>query len=52
LYLMRAGILLEEKGDYKKALEVYQRIQKEFYRTSQGQQIEKYITRAKVKGNL
>ncbi len=52
LYLMRAGILLEEKGDYKKALEIYQRIQKEFYRTSQGQQIEKYITRAKIKGNL
>jgi tetratricopeptide (TPR) repeat protein len=52
LYLMRAGILLEDKGEFEKALAIYQRIEKEFYRTSEGQQIEKYITRVKVKGNL
>lgn len=52
VYLFRAGILLEEKGDYKKALEMYTRIQKDFYKSTEARQIEKYITRAKIKGNL
>jgi tetratricopeptide (TPR) repeat protein len=52
IYLMRAAILLEGKGEFKDALKVYERIQKEFNRSSEGQQIDKYITRVKVKGNL
>lgn len=52
LYLMRAGILLEEMSDYKEALKVYQRIEQEFNSTKEGREIEKYIARAKVKGNL
>ncbi|NJK98509.1 MAG: tetratricopeptide repeat protein [Bacteroidales bacterium] len=52
IYLMRAGILLEEKGDYKKAVDTYSRIEKEFSKSSEARQIEKYITRAEIKGNL
>jgi tetratricopeptide (TPR) repeat protein len=52
IYLMRAGLLLEETGSYKKALDIYQRIEKEFNKTNEGQQISKYITRVKVKGNF
>ena len=52
LYLMRAGILLEEKNDFKQAFELYERIQKEYFKSQEGQQIEKYITRVKIKGNL
>jgi tetratricopeptide (TPR) repeat protein len=52
IYLMRAGVLLESKGDYKSALEVFETIQNDFSKTYEGQQIEKYITRVKVKGNL
>lgn len=52
VYLMRAGLLLEEKGDFKNALEAYETIQKEFLKSYEGQQIEKYITRAKIKGNI
>jgi tetratricopeptide (TPR) repeat protein len=52
IYLMRAGILLEERGNFKKALAIYEHIQKDFYQTAEGQQIEKYITRTKIKGNL
>jgi len=52
VYLMRAGILLEEKGNFDKALKVYETIQKEHAKTYEGQQIEKYIARVKVKGNL
>jgi tetratricopeptide (TPR) repeat protein len=52
LYLMRAGILMEEKGDYKKAAETYTRIEKEYSKSAEARQIEKYITRAELKGNL
>ena len=52
LYFMRAGILLEDKGEFKEALEMYQHIQQYYYRSTEGQQIEKYITRVKIKGNL
>jgi tetratricopeptide (TPR) repeat protein len=52
IYLMRAGILLEEKGQYEKALEVYQTLQSEYSKTYEGSQVEKYITRVKLKGNL
>ena len=52
LYLMRAGILLEDMSKYKDALEVYQRIEKEYNNTREGREIEKYIARVKIKGNL
>jgi tetratricopeptide (TPR) repeat protein len=52
LYLMRAGLLLEEKGDFENALDIYQTIEKEYHATDEGRQVEKYITRVKVKGNL
>ncbi len=52
IYLMRAGILLEETGAFKKALKIYSRIEKEFNKSQEGQQISKYITRVKVEGHL
>lgn len=52
IYLMRAGLLLEQKGDFKKASDTYTRIEKEFSKSDEARQIEKYITRAKLKGNL
>jgi tetratricopeptide (TPR) repeat protein len=52
LYLMRAALLLEEKGDFKKSLELLEKIEKEFNKTAEGQQAEKYIERVKIKGNL
>jgi tetratricopeptide (TPR) repeat protein len=52
VYLFRAGILLEAKGEYKKALAIFERIEKEYNQTPEGRQMEKYITRVKEKGNL
>lgn len=52
LYLMRAGILLEETNDLKSALELYQRIEKEYHSSNEAREIQKYITRVKIKGNL
>jgi len=52
LYLMRAGILMEETNDFKGALGIYQRIEKEYNSTNEGREIQKYISRVKIKGNL
>lgn len=51
VYLMRAAILMEEKGDFKKAVDTYTRIEKEYSKSAEARQIEKYITRAELKGN-
>lgn len=48
LFLMKAGELYELKGDYREALKVYERIEKEFPESTEGSTIEKYITRAKL----
>jgi tetratricopeptide (TPR) repeat protein len=52
LYLMRAGILLEQMNNYKDALDLYERIEKEHNNTKEGREVAKYIARVKTKGNL
>ncbi|HOE04418.1 MAG TPA: tetratricopeptide repeat protein [Bacteroidales bacterium] len=49
IYLMRAGLAYESLNKWDKALEVYNRIDKEYYGTTEQRNIEKYITRAKLK---
>jgi len=47
-FLLKAGLLFEEKGEYQEALKRYERIQKEYPNTTEGRDIEKYIARAKA----
>ena len=47
MFLMRAGWTYENMGNYTEALKLYELIQKEFYKSSESREIEKYITRAK-----
>ena len=49
LYLLRAGILLENEGRLKEAGELYERIKTEYAASTEGRTIDKYITRVKVK---
>lgn len=49
IYLMKAGQVFEEMGKYDKALEMYQKIDYRYPKTMEGRQVEKYITRAKLK---
>lgn len=49
LFLMKAGTACEIKGNYKKALELYQRIKKDYPRSFEGTTIDKYISFAKKK---
>jgi tetratricopeptide (TPR) repeat protein len=48
LFLKKAGIVYEELGNYKKALEVYEKIETHFPKSEESRDIEKYITRAKL----
>ncbi|MFO7827827.1 MAG: tetratricopeptide repeat protein [Bacteroidales bacterium] len=52
IYLMKVGFVHEQNEEYKKALEVYERIKKEFPESAEGRQIDKYIARveALIKG--
>lgn len=45
IYLKKAGVAYETKSNLKEALEVYERIKKEFPRSSEGKEIEKDIAR-------
>jgi len=48
-YLKKAGLVYEELGNYKKALQVYEQIEKEFPKSDESRDIEKYITIVKTK---
>ncbi|MFC2136634.1 tol-pal system YbgF family protein [Bacteroidota bacterium] len=48
IYLMKAGYAYESLGDYKSALKAYQIIKEEYPESSEGRNIEKYITRAEL----
>ncbi len=47
LFLKRAGLTYEILGKYDKAEELYQRIKKDFPRSNEAREIDKYIARAK-----
>ncbi|HOK39164.1 MAG: tetratricopeptide repeat protein [Bacteroidales bacterium] len=49
IFLMKAGRTCELLNDYEKALELYKKIDKDYYDTPQQREIEKYITRAELK---
>ncbi|KPL16166.1 MAG: hypothetical protein AMS23_05585 [Bacteroides sp. SM1_62] len=48
MFLMKAGLIYENLGDNKKALDVYQRIRKDYPEYSRRNNIEKYITRNRI----
>ncbi len=48
IYHMKAGMVYEELGNYKNALDIYKIIQEKYPDSSEGRSIEKYITRAKL----
>ena len=49
LYLLRAGILLENEGKLNEAAELYERIKTDYAASTEGRTIDKYIARIKVK---
>lgn len=51
IYLIKAGLVYEELGEYESALEVYEKIERDYPNTQEGRQVIKYIARVKVKLN-
>jgi len=49
LYLMRAAFVYEDMGKFDKAVELYEKIQKEHTKSTEARDIEKYIEQAKAK---
>ncbi|MGF1584233.1 MAG: tol-pal system YbgF family protein [Bacteroidales bacterium] len=49
IYWMKAGMIYEELEKYNKALEAYENIKENYPDTTEGGQIEKYITRVQLK---
>ncbi|MDR0712448.1 MAG: tetratricopeptide repeat protein [Prevotellaceae bacterium] len=47
-YLMKAGLLLEVQGKYAEAQKMYEQVKKDFPDTSEGNEADKYITRAQL----
>ncbi|MGZ3904889.1 MAG: tetratricopeptide repeat protein [Bacteroidia bacterium] len=52
IYLKKAASANEAKGNFADAVKLYERIQKEYSRSTEARDIEKFITRAKMLGNL
>jgi tetratricopeptide (TPR) repeat protein len=48
IYLMKVAFVHKQNGDFKKALEAYKRIEKDFPETAEGRQISKYIAQVEV----
>lgn len=51
-YLKKAGFAYELLANYQEALNVYERIKREYPRTNEGREIEKDIAKVKAMGNL
>jgi tetratricopeptide (TPR) repeat protein len=49
LYLMRAAFVYEDQGKFDKAIEQYEKIQKEHVKSTEARDIDKYIEQAKAK---
>lgn len=50
--LKKAGLAYEEKQNYADAIKIYERIRNEYAETNEGREMDKFISRAKVLGNL
>ena len=48
MFLQKAAIVAEKTGDYKKALDFYQKIKDKYSQSMIGRDIDKYIERAKA----
>ncbi len=51
MYMMRMGLVYEMQNKWDEALKQYESIKKEYYRSAEGQEIDKYISRANAKLN-
>jgi TolA-binding protein len=51
-FLMKIGFVLESNNDFKGASETYERIKKDYPKSTEAREIERYIVRAKNKAGV
>lgn len=52
MFLKKVGFAYEQKANYTEALAIYERLKTEFGKSTEARDIEKYIARVKVLGNI
>ena len=52
IYLKKAGFAYEQKANYTEALNTYERLKSEYSKSTEARDIDKYIARVKVLGNI
>ena len=52
IYLKKAGLAYESLNKFKEAVGVYEKIKSDYPKSTEGQDIDKYIARAKTLGNI
>lgn len=52
IYLKKAAFAYEQTANYTEALAIYERLKNEFSKSTEAREIEKYIARVKVLGNI
>lgn len=52
IYLKKAGFAYELKNNFTEALSTYERIKREYPRSNEAKEIDKYIAKVKTQGNL
>ena len=52
LFLKKAAFAYEQKANYTEALALYERLKSEYSKSNEAREIEKYIARVKVLGNI
>ena len=52
IYLMKAATLYESQAKYKEAIQIYEQLKTDFPEAREGRDVEKYISRAKIKGGI
>lgn len=51
IYLKKAALAYEDKGEYENAIKLYEQIRSDYFSSDDAKDIEKYIARAKAKKN-
>jgi len=48
MFLMKAGMIYAATGNHEQALKMFEKIKTDFYTSSEGREIKKYIAREKT----
>ena len=52
IYLMKAATLFESQGKYADAIKIYEQLKTDYPESREGKDVQKYISRAKIKGGI